>query len=173
LSVDLDVVVVGGEELLKIFVDAEAGASVVVVDALVGEEMFEVAGLRVFPFVAAEGDEDQPAVGFEDATEFGEGARDIKPMKGAAGGDHADRSVFEASGFGCTVADFEVWPCSEEFLTGCAHLLVGFDGNDGIAVGEEDFGEHASAGADVCDVPIGFEGAPVSEKLKDCVGWVT
>lgn len=58
LAVDLEVVVIGGEELVKIFVDAEAGAGVVVVDAVVGEEMFEVAGLWVFSFVAAEGDED-------------------------------------------------------------------------------------------------------------------
>ena len=58
LAVDLSVVVIGGEVLVEILVDAEAGAGVVVVDAVMGKEMFEVAGLRVLAFVAAEGDED-------------------------------------------------------------------------------------------------------------------
>ena len=139
-SVDFGVVVIGDEVLVKIFVDAVAGASVVVVDAVVGEEMFEVARLWVFPFVAAEGDEDEPACGLEDAAEFGEGAGDVEPVEGSAGGDHGDRRVGEAGGFGRAVADVEAWPGSEKLLAGCAHLLVGFDCDDGIAVGEEDFG---------------------------------
>jgi len=173
LAVDLGVVVFGSEVYVKIFVDAEAGAGVVVVDTVAGEEMFEVARLWVFAFVAAEGDEDEPAIGFEDAAELGEGAGDVEPVKGAAGGDHRDRRVGEAGGFGGAVADFEAGRGVEELLAGEAHFLVGFDGDDGVAVGEEDFGEHAGAGADVCDEPVGLQAAPGSQQIEDCVGWIT
>ena len=117
-SVDLGVVVIGGEEFVQIFMDAEAGASVVVVDAVVGQEIFEVAALRGFIFVAAERDEDHPGVGIEDAAEFCEGTRDVEPMKGTAGGDHGDGCVGESGGFGRAVADVKAWPGSEELLAG-------------------------------------------------------
>jgi len=109
-------VVICREEILKIFVNAEAGASVIVVDAVVGEQVFELAGLRVFTFVAAEGDEGHPAVRFEDAAEFSEGAGDVEPVEGASGGDHGDRCVGEAGGFGSCVEDFEARVGGDELL---------------------------------------------------------
>ena len=54
-----------------------------------------------------------------------------------------------------------------------AHLLVGLDSDDGIVIGEEEFGEHAGAGADVCDEPVGLQATPSAEESKDCVGWIT
>ena len=160
VSVDLGVVGIGGEELVEIFVDAIAGADVVVVGAVVGEEIFEVAGLRGFLLVAAEGDDDQPAMGLEDAAELGEGAGDVEPVDGAAGGDDVDGVVGEAGGFGRGVAEVEAGPGVEELLADGTHLGVGFDGDDGMVVGEEDFGEHAGAGADVGDEATGLEAAP-------------
>ncbi len=140
---------------------------------MVGEELFEVARLRGFLFVAAEGDEDHPAVGLKDAAKLGEGAGDVEPVEGAAGGDDVDGGVREAGGFGGGVADGEAGRGVLEVFAGCAHLIVGFDGDDGIAVGEEDFGEHAGAGADVGDGPVRVQATPGLKVLKDCVGWIT
>ncbi len=114
----------------------------------------------------------QPA-GLEDATEFGQSAWDIEPMEGAAGGDHVDRGIGVTGGFGCGVADVELRPGGEELIAGGTHLVVGFDGDDRIFVGEEDFGEHSGTGADVCDEPVGLKAAPVTKQRKNYVGWIT
>ena len=95
-------------------------------------------------------------MGFEDAAKFGESARDVEPVEGAAGGNHVDGSVEEPGGFGYGAMDFEEGPGGEELLAEGTHLIVGFDGDDRVAVGEEDFGEHAGAGADVSDEPVGL-----------------
>lgn len=100
-------VVIGGEEFVKILVDPVASALVLVVNAVVGEQVFEVSGLRCIVFVAAERDEDEPAGGFEDAAELGEGTRDVEPVEGAAGGDDGDGCIGETCGFSGAVADFE------------------------------------------------------------------
>ena len=94
-------------------------------------------------------------------------------MEGAAGGDHVDGCVGEAGGFGGGVADVKARRSAEELLAEGAHLGVGLDGDDGIVIGEEEFGEHAGAGADVGDEPVGLQAAPSAKESKDCVGWVT
>ena len=52
------------------------------------------------------------------------------------------------------------------------HVGVGFDGEDAVGVFEEDFGEHAGAGADVGDEPRGREAAPGAEVGEDLGGGI-
>jgi hypothetical protein len=53
-----------------------------------------------------------------------------------------------------------------------AHVGVRFDCDDGVAVCEEDLGEHAGACADVGDAPRGRESAPGSQAVKYCIGGI-
>jgi len=134
--------------------------------------LFEGDGLLVVGLRAAEGDERHPTVGAKDAAELGEREGDVEPVEGAAGGDEVDGCGGKAGGFGCAFEDGEARPCGGEMFAGGAHLVVGFDGDDGIVVGEEDFGEHAGAGADVGDELAGLEAAPFAQELEEFGGGV-
>ena len=79
--------------------------------------------------------------------------------------------VGEPCGFGGAVADFKQRPLTQEFFTGSTHFFVGFDCDDGVAVGEKDFGEHAGSCTDVRDVLMRLQVAPAFETIEnDCGG---
>ena len=88
-------------------------------------------------------------------------------MKRLAGGDDRHAAVGERGGFGAAVARMEARVRRQLFFRGGAHGDVRLDGVDGVAVLEEEAGEDAGAGADVCDDGVGRQGAISREESED------
>ena len=93
-------------------------------------------------------------------------------MEGAAAAEEVDAVRGEGRGFGGSIEDLQQRLVRMEGCAGGAHLSVGFDGEDGVAVGEEAVGEHAGAGADVSDVPVWSQAAPFAKAWQQDRGVV-
>lgn len=165
---NLFLLAIGGEDLVEVVVYAIRGTDVGgVVGAVGGEESFEVARLGGFVFRASQGDKNEPAIGLKDAPELGERARNIEPVKGAAGCDDRDGAIGKAGGLGRAIAEIQERPLRSELRADRAHLSIGFNGYDRIAVGEKDLGEHPRARADVGDRPARLQAAPGPETIQN------
>src|SRR5262249_55183285 len=109
--------------------------------------------------------DDNPAAGLEDAAEFRSCAIWLEPVEGLTCGDEIDAGVTERGRFRGGVDAAESIVRGEVFLSGVAHLGVGLDAVDAIAVLQKEFTEEASAGADVGDH---VASAQVAFRAKEC-----
>src|SRR5580704_7511772 len=89
--------------------------------------------------------DDNPARGLENASEFGASGVLVEPMEGLAGGDEIDACVIEGGGFGGSVDAGEAVVGSQIFFACLAHGFVGLDAEDAIAIFEEEFAQKTGA----------------------------
>src|SRR5215469_11770181 len=71
-----------GEKLIQLLMHAVASTHIISVGSVIDEELFKGRRLRTLFSAAASGDEGDPSSGFENTTEFLQGAGSIEPMKG-------------------------------------------------------------------------------------------
>ena len=139
--------VVGGEVLEEFFVGDEEGGGG-------GEAVVPDEGDGAAPPPPP-----HPPTEAEDAVEFFFAAGAVEPVEGLAGGDEVDAEVGEGGCFGGGVDGGEAREVAEVLFAGGAHVGVGLDAEDGVAVVEEEACEEAGAGADVGDDGVGREEA--------------
>src|SRR6266852_5985447 len=132
---------------------------VFVIDAKALENIFVGAGERRFLHAAIVPSDHHPAGGLEDAGEFAAGGVGLEPVEGLAGGDEVDAGVVEGGGFGGAFDAGEAVVGGEIFFAGLAHVFVGFDTVDAIAIFEEELAEKAGAGTDVGNDVTGAKSA--------------
>jgi hypothetical protein len=83
------------------------------------------------------------------ATKFGAGGRRFKPVKRLAGSNEIHARCRQAGRFGRAGYAMEMGIMSEGGFGCGAHLVVRFDGEDGVAVPQEKFGQQRCARAHV------------------------
>ena len=153
---------VGVEEIGEDFGGELAVVNGGVIGGVAGEELFvgaEEGGGVGEAIVPDEGAEAGCGGWAKDAVEFRFGARAVEPVEGLAGDDEVYAVVREGGGFGGGGDAGEAGGVAKFLFAGGAHGVVGLDAEDGVAVLQEEAGEQAGAGADVCDDGVGAEGA--------------
>jgi hypothetical protein len=142
-----------------------------IVGAEIEEKLFVIAQERSTVDAALVPDQNAPAVRFQNASKFMAGGGQSEPMGGLRGGDEVDAGVGKRGGFGGAGNADKVRIVGKQLIAGLAHLSIGLDSVDTIAVFEQDAGEESGAGSDVSDSMLGSEAACGLQEFEDG-GWV-
>src|SRR6266699_3118082 len=90
----------------------------------------------------------------------------LKPMERLSGGHELHAGVGERGGLRGTVHAGEVRVRAQILLAGLAHLLIGLDAENVVAIFEEKLAEEAGAGTDVSDDLAGEQAAFRAQKIE-------
>src|SRR5260370_24415800 len=129
-----------------------------------------LAGEPRFFHAAVIPENDDPSIRFKDARKFAAGGLRVEPVKSLSCGDEVDRRVAKRGGFGGAFDTREAVVGGEIFLAGPAHVCVGFDTGDAVAVFKEKLAEDAGTGADVGDDVAGLEAAFRAQEIENGCG---
>jgi hypothetical protein len=90
-------------------------------------------------------DDDDPAIGLQDAREFAAGGVLIEPVEGLACSYEVHAGIVERGGLRRSVHACESVEGGEIFLASLSHGFVGLDAENAIAVFQKEFAQKACA----------------------------
>src|SRR6266566_5067519 len=108
----------------------------------------------------------EPSTRLQYANEFAARRAGLKPMERLSGGHELHAGVGERGGLRGTVHAGEVRVRAQILLAGLAHLLIGLDAENVVAIFEEKLAEEAGAGTDVRDDLAGEQAAFRAQKIE-------